>query len=87
MTLPARILGPFLAGVVGGTIAAVLANGATAAALPGPVPRVCCRALLPPKGDTIRLAVICADVFPRDSLGGARVSGTGAREQDQGKRR
>ena len=39
---------------------------------PAPAPRVCCRARLPAKGDTVRFAVICADLVA-DSVGVAKV--------------
>jgi len=62
--------------------AALLASAATAAVIPHQVPRVCCRAVLPAKGDTVRLAVICADVYPRDSLGAVRITRAWALEKE-----
>lgn len=59
-----------LVAIVGGVVGA-----ATARTLQRPV-RVCCRAVLPAKGDTVRLAVICADLPALDSgrvqIGSAR---------------
>lgn len=54
-------------------LAVVASAVATAWAMPRPVPRVCCRARLPDKGDTIQIGMICADVLPSGAVGAGQV--------------